>query len=75
MHRTSITEALLGTVALFNTVFHMPADDLMIWKIFYWLIVFGILLSCIEVARDWEERRRKKRREKQNSIQNGGNVA
>lgn len=75
MHRTTITEALLGTVVLFNTVFHMQADDFMIWKIFYWLIVFGILLSCIEVARDWEERRRKKRREKQNSIQNGGNVA
>lgn len=75
MHRTSITEALLGTVVLFNTVFTMPTNELMIWKIFYWLIVFGILLSCIEVARDWEERRRKKRREKQNSIQNGGNVA
>lgn len=60
MHRTSITEALLGTVVLFNTVFAMPADELMIWRIFYWLVVFGILLSCIEVARDWENRIKKK---------------
>lgn len=68
MHRKSITEALLGTVVLFNTVFHMP-EELMIWKIFYWLVVFGILLSCIEVARDWEERiRRRKRHEQQKSI-------
>lgn len=69
MHRTSITEALLGTAVLFNTVFHMPADELMIWRIFYWLVVFGILLSCIEVARDWEEKiRRRKRHEQQKSI-------
>lgn len=60
MHRTSITEALLGTVVLFNTVFAMPTNELMIWKIFYWLVVFGILLSCIEVARDWENRIKKK---------------
>ena len=67
MHRTSITEALLGTAVLFNTVFEMP-DELMILKIFYWLIVFGILLSCIEVARDWEEKiRRRKRHEQQKS--------
>ena len=67
MHRTSITEALLGTAVLLNTVFEMP-DELMIWKIFYWLIVFGILLSCIEVARDWEEKiRRRKRHEQQKS--------
>lgn len=69
MHRTSITEALLGTAVLFNTVFAMPADELMIWRIFYWLVVFGILLSCIEVARDWEEKiRRRKRHEQQKSI-------
>lgn len=59
MHRTSITEALLGTAVLFNTVFEMPKDP-MIWQIFFWLVVFGILLSCIEVARDWENRIKKK---------------
>lgn len=69
MHRTSITEALLGTVVLFNTVFHMPADELMIWRIFYWLVVFGILSWFIETARDWEEKiRRRKRHEQQKSI-------
>ena len=62
MHRTSITEALLGTVVLFNTVFHMPADELMIWKIFSWLVVFGILIWLIETARDWEERIRRRKR-------------
>ena len=59
MHRTTITEALLGTAVLFNTVFEMPEEP-MIWQIFSWLVVFGILLSCIEVARDWENRIKKK---------------
>ena len=60
MHRTSITEALLGTAVLFNTVFHMPADESMIWQIFSWLVVFGILIVCIETAREWEKRIKKK---------------
>ena len=63
MHRTSITEALLGTAVLFNTVFEMPEEP-MVWQIFSWLVVFGILVACIETARDWEERiRRRKRHE------------
>lgn len=62
MHRTSITEALLGTVVLFNTVFHMPTDEPMAWQIFSWLVVFGILIACIETARDWEERIRRRKR-------------
>ena len=63
MHRTSITEALLGTAVLFNTVFEMPEEP-MIWQIFSWLVVFGILIWFIETARDWEERiRRRKRHE------------
>ena len=68
MHRTSITEALLGTAVLFNTVFEMPEEP-MIWQIFSWLVIFGILIVCIETARDWEERiRRRKRHEQQKSI-------
>lgn len=68
MHRTSITEALLGTVVLFNTVFEMPEEP-MIWQIFSWLVVFGILSWFIETARDWEEKiRRRKRHEQQKSI-------
>lgn len=62
MHRTSITEALLGTAVLFNTVFHMPVDEPMIWQIFSWLVVFGILIWLIETARDWEERIRRRKR-------------
>ena len=59
MHWTSITEALLGTVVLFNTVFEMPEEP-MIWQIFSWLVVFGILIWFIETARDWENRIKKK---------------
>lgn len=59
MHRTSITEALLGTAVLFNTVFEMPEEPI-IWQIFSWLVVFGILIACIETARDWEKRIKKK---------------
>lgn len=63
MHWASIIEALLGTVVLFNTVFEMPEEP-MIWQIFSWLVVFGILIWFIETARDWEERiRRRKRHE------------
>ena len=62
MHRTTITEALLGTAVLFNTVFHMPVDEPMAWQIFSWLVVFGILIWLIETARDWEERIRKGRK-------------
>lgn len=61
MHRTTITEALLGTAVLFNTVFEMPEEP-MIWQIFSWLVVFGILIACIETARDWEERIRRRKR-------------
>lgn len=61
MHRTSITEALLGTAVLFNTVFEMPEEP-MIWQIFSWMVVFGILIACIETARDWEERVRRRKR-------------
>ena len=59
MHRTTITEALLGTAVLSNTVFEMPEEP-MIWQIFSWLVVFGILIACIETARDWENRIKKK---------------
>ena len=59
LHRTSITEALLGTAVLFNTVFEMPEEP-MIWQIFSWLVVFGIMIWFIETARDWENRIKKK---------------
>ena len=59
MHRETIIEALLGTAVLFNTVFEMPEEP-MIWQIFSWLVVFGILIWLIETARDWENRIKKK---------------
>lgn len=59
MHRTTITEALLGTAVLFNTVFHMQKEHIVV-QIFSWLVVFGILIACIETARDWENRIKKK---------------
>ena len=59
MHRTSITEALLGTVVLFNTVFHMQKEHIVV-QIFSWLVVFGILIWLIETARGWENRIKKK---------------
>ena len=59
MHRTSITEALLGTAVLFNTVFHMQKEHIVV-QIFSWLVVFGILIWFIETARDWENRINKK---------------
>lgn len=59
MHRTTITEALLGTAVLFNTVFHMQKEPIVV-QIFSWLVVFGILIWFIETARDWESRIKKK---------------
>lgn len=68
MHRTTITEALLGTTVLFNTVFTMPEES-GIFQILDWLLVFIILMVCIEAARDWEKRtRRKIRRRKQDEM-------
>ena len=62
MHRETITEALLGTVALFKTVFTMPEES-RIFQILDWLLVFIILMFCIEAARDWEAKIRKRRKQ------------
>ena len=59
MHRTSIMESTVLTALLFNTVFEMPEEP-MIWQIFSWLVVFGILIWLIETARGWENRIKKK---------------
>lgn len=65
MHRTTITESLLGTTVLFNTVFTMPKES-GIFQILDWLLVFIILMVCIEAARDWEAsvKRKIKRKKK-----------
>ena len=66
MHRETITEALLGTTVLFNTVFTMPQNEPILWQIFSWLLIFGILVASIEAARDWEAsvKRKIKRKKK-----------
>ena len=65
MHRTTITEALLGTEVLFRTVFQM-SEESGIFQILDWLLVFIILMVCIEAARDWEvsAKRKIKRKKK-----------
>ena len=67
MRRETITEALLGTTVLFKTVFTMPEEALFL-QIIDWFLVFGILIICLEAARDWEKKTRKRRR--RNGVQN-----
>lgn len=47
------------TALAFNTVFHIPPDEGMFTQILGVTIIYGAILWLIEVARDWEERRRK----------------
>lgn len=60
MYRASITEALLGTVVIFNTVFSIPKGTSLPEQIFGASVVFGVLLALIETARDWEKKNKKK---------------
>ena len=61
MHRETISEAVLGTALLFKTVFKMP-EEATIFQILDWLLVFIILMVCIEAARDWEKKIRERRK-------------
>ncbi len=60
MHRTSITEAALLEVVLFNTVATMPSDEPLFWQVFTILVVLLTLIAMIEYARSWEARIKKK---------------
>lgn len=62
MHRESITEALLGTVLVFNTVFEMPESDPLFFQIFGAGVVFVMLYKLFENARKLEKRIKKVRR-------------
>lgn len=62
MHRESITEALLGTVLVFNTVFKMPESDPLFLQIFGAGVVFVMLYKLFENARKLEKRIKKVRR-------------
>lgn len=59
MHRESITEALLGTVLVFNTVFKMPGSDPLFVQIFGAGVVFVMLYKLLENVRKWEEKIKK----------------
>ena len=61
MHRESVTEALLGTVLVFNTVFEITPDMGMITQILGAAVVFGLILSAIETARGWEQNKKARR--------------
>ena len=56
MHRESITEALLGIVLVFNTVFKMPESDPLFVQIFGAGVVFVMLYKLLENVRKWEEK-------------------
>lgn len=61
MHRESITEALLGTVLVFNTVFKMPEGDPLFTQIFGAGVVFVMLYKLLENARKLEKKIKKVR--------------
>lgn len=68
MHRESVTQALLGTVLLFNTVFEIPDDTSLFGQIFCVGIVAYMLFWSIEKVREWELLLRKKSTRRQPKV-------
>ena len=62
MHSESLTQAILGTALLFNTVFKIPEDMSLLGQIFGAGIVTYMLFWSIEKVREWELLLRKSRR-------------
>lgn len=60
MHSESLTQAILGTALLFNTVFEIPDDMSLMGQIFGVGIVTYMLFWSIEKVREWEMLLRKK---------------
>ena len=54
MHSESLTQAILGTALLFNTVFKIPDDMSLMGQIFGVGIVTYMLFWSIEKVREWE---------------------
>lgn len=54
MHRESVTQSILGTVLLFNTVFKIPEDMSLFGQIFGVGMVCYMLFWSIEKVREWE---------------------
>lgn len=65
MHSESLTQAILGTALLFNTVFKIPEDMSLLGQIFGVGIVTYMLFWSIEKVREWEMLLRKKPVERQ----------
>ena len=64
MHSESLTQAILGTARLFNTVFKIPEDMSLLGLIFGVGIVTYMLFWSIEKVREWELLLKKARRDR-----------
>lgn len=64
MHSESLTQAILGTALLFNTVFKIPEDMSLMGQIFGVGIVTYMLFWSIEKVREWEFLLKKARRDR-----------
>lgn len=64
MHSESLTQAILGTALLFNTVFKIPEDMSLLGQIFGVGIVIYMLFWSIEKIREWEFLLKKARRDR-----------
>ena len=62
MHTESLTQAILGTALLFNTVFKIPEDMSLLGQIFGVGMVTYMLFWSIEKVREWEMLLKKKAR-------------
>lgn len=64
MHSESLTQAILGTALLFNTVFKIPEDMSLMGQIFGVGIVTYMLFWSVEKVREWEFLLKKARRDR-----------
>lgn len=64
MHSESLTQAILGTALLFNTVFKIPEDMSLTGQIFGVGVVTYMLFWSIEKVREWELLLKKARRDR-----------
>lgn len=64
MHSESLTQAILGTALLFNTVFKIPEDMSLLGQIFGVGIATYMLFWSIEKVREWEFLLKKARRDR-----------
>lgn len=64
MHSESLTQAILGTALLFNTVFKIPEDMSLLGQIFGVGIVTYMLFWSVEKVREWELLLKKARRDR-----------